>query len=73
MVPWEQLAACRYLQALHCLPVPPVVLQLQALGLLVQAYPYYSFESGRVQAVARPVDSWSEPIVEQGVVPRVSG
>ena len=49
-VPGEQLAACRYLL------VPPVVRLLQAVGLLVLACPYYSFESGRVQVVARPVD-----------------
>jgi hypothetical protein len=53
IVPWEQLAACRYLLAAHCLPVPR---QLQAVGLLVLAYPYYSFESGRVQAVSRLPD-----------------
>ena len=55
-VPWEQLAACRYLLAAHCLLVPPVVWLLQAVGLLVLACPYCSFESERVQAVARPVD-----------------
>ena len=65
MVPWEQLAACRYLLAAHCLPVPR-----QAVGLLVPACPYYWFESEQVQAVFRPI---VEQPAGQGVVPRVSG
>jgi hypothetical protein len=77
MTPLEQLAACRYLPAAHCLSVPPVVRQLQAVGLLVLACPYYWFESGRVQAVFRLLDEWPGSIVEQpagqGVVPLVSG
>ena len=64
MVPWEQLAACRYLL------VPPVVRLLRAVGLLVLACPYYSFESEQVQAVFRPI---VEQPAGQGVVPLVSG
>ncbi len=76
-VPRRQLVACLCLLAAHCLPVPPVVRQLQAVDLWVLACPYYSFESGRVQAVSRLLDQWPAPMVElsvgQGVVPLVSG
>ena len=78
MVPRSQLVPCLNLLAAYCLPVSPVVRQVQAVGLRVLAYPYYySFESGRVQVVPRLLDQWPAPMVElsvgQGVVPLVSG
>ena len=82
-IPLEQLVACQYLLAARRLPVSSVVRQLQAESLLELAFPYYSFESERVQAVSRRVDAWyflavpGLPIVQQpvgqGVGPLVSG